>query len=125
MELAARLARHLAAAGCRFALDDFGAGFGSFYYLKRLPFDYLKIDGDFIAGPRQAADELVVRAAVEVAAGLGTQTIAEHVGDEQTVRLRRGQGVDYGQGYHVGRPPPVWDLWPEAELAGARTQSPG
>lgn len=91
--------------GCRFALDDFGVGFSSFYNLKHLPVDYLKIDGSFIRDlPRDAVDEHVVKAMVEVARGMGKQTVAEFVEDEETLRLLREYGVDYAQGYHIGRP---------------------
>jgi EAL domain-containing protein (putative c-di-GMP-specific phosphodiesterase class I) len=91
--------------GSSVALDDFGAGFGSFQYLKHLPFRYLKIDGDFIRTlPTSRKDQLVVQALVGVAQGMGKQTIAEYVGDEPTMRLLRGYGVDYAQGFEVGRP---------------------
>ncbi len=91
--------------GSSVALDDFGAGFGSFQYLKHLPFRYLKIDGDFIRTlPASRKDQLVVQALVGVARGMGKQTIAEYVGDEPTMRLLRGYGVDYAQGFEVGRP---------------------
>jgi EAL domain-containing protein (putative c-di-GMP-specific phosphodiesterase class I) len=91
--------------GCKLALDDFGAGFGSFYYLKHLPFDYLKIDGDFIRNlPSNPSDQLVVKAVVDIARGLGKETIAEFVGDADTTRLLAEYGVDYVQGYHLGRP---------------------
>ena len=91
--------------GCAVALDDFGAGFGAFQYLKHLPFSYLKIDGDFISGlPRSAHDRLVVRALVGLAHGMGFRTIAEFVRDEATMRELRELGVDYAQGFHVGRP---------------------
>jgi EAL domain-containing protein (putative c-di-GMP-specific phosphodiesterase class I) len=91
--------------GSSVALDDFGAGFGSFQYLKHLPFRYLKIDGDFIrALPSSSKDQLVVQALVGVAVGMGKQTIAEYVGDEPTMRLLRDYGVDYAQGFEVGRP---------------------
>jgi len=91
--------------GSSVALDDFGAGFGSFQYLKRLPFRYLKIDGDFIRTlPASRKDQLVVQALVGVAQGMGKQTIAEYVGDEQTIGLLRHYGVDYAQGFEVGRP---------------------
>jgi diguanylate cyclase (GGDEF)-like protein/PAS domain S-box-containing protein len=93
--------------GCRFAIDDFGSGFASFAYLKHLPVDYLKIDGSFIRNlATDPVDQHLVRGMVEVARGLGRQTIAEFVGDEETVRLLREYGVDYAQGYHVGRPRP-------------------
>jgi EAL domain-containing protein (putative c-di-GMP-specific phosphodiesterase class I) len=91
--------------GSSVALDDFGAGFGSFQYLKHLPFRYLKIDGDFIRTlPSSHKDQLVVQALVGVARGMGKQTIAEYVGDEPTMRLLRDYGVDYAQGFEVGRP---------------------
>jgi EAL domain-containing protein (putative c-di-GMP-specific phosphodiesterase class I) len=91
--------------GSSVALDDFGAGFGSFQYLKQLPFRYLKIDGDFIRTlPSSRKDQLVVQALVGVARGMGKQTIAEYVGDEPTMRLLRSYGVDYAQGFEVGRP---------------------
>jgi EAL domain-containing protein (putative c-di-GMP-specific phosphodiesterase class I) len=99
------------ALGCAVALDDFGAGFGSFQYLKHLPFEYLKIDGDFIRGlPDSPKDQLVVKALVELAGGMGKQTIAEYVGDAATVELLRDFGVDYAQGFEVGRPHPVVPL---------------
>jgi EAL domain-containing protein (putative c-di-GMP-specific phosphodiesterase class I) len=93
------------ALGCAVALDDFGAGFGAFQYLKHLPFSYLKIDGDFIRGlPRSEHDRLVVRALVGLARGMGFATIAEFVRDEPTLTLLGELGVDYAQGFHVGRP---------------------
>ncbi len=99
------------ALGCAVALDDFGAGFGSFQYLKHLPFTYLKIDGDFIRRlPVSREDQLVVQALVGVVRGMGRQTIAEFVGDEPTLRLLRSYGVDYAQGFEVGRPHPVVPL---------------
>ena len=108
---ARRFAEHLGELGCRFALDDFGAGFGSFYYLKHLPFDFLKIDGEFIARCATGkTDQLVIQALVAIARGLGKQTIAEFVGDQETVRLLTRLGVDYGQGYLLGTPAPISEL---------------
>lgn len=96
------------ALGCELALDDFGAGFGSFQYLKHLPFSYLKIDGDFIRRlPVSRTDQLVVRALAGVVRGMGAQTIAEFVGDETTIGMLRSYGVDYAQGFAVGRPQPT------------------
>ena len=93
------------ALGCAVALDDFGVGFGALHYLKHLPFSYLKIDGDFIRGlPRSTHDQLVVRALVGLARGIGFSTIAEFVRDRATMRILRELGVDYAQGFHVGRP---------------------
>jgi EAL domain-containing protein (putative c-di-GMP-specific phosphodiesterase class I) len=105
---ATTFAEGLAASGFRLALDDFGAGFGSFYYLKHLPCAYLKIDGDFIKNlPHSQVDQVFVRSIVELARGLNKWTIAEFVEDERTLQLLRELGVDYAQGYHVGRPAPL------------------
>jgi diguanylate cyclase (GGDEF)-like protein/PAS domain S-box-containing protein len=108
MPLARRFAQRLQSLGCRFALDDFGAGFGSFYYLKHLPFDYLKIDGEFIRNcTASRADQLIIKAVVEIAQGLGKETIAEFTEDDRTLRFLQRQGVDFAQGFHIGRPAPV------------------
>ncbi len=94
--------------GCALALDDFGAGFGSFQYLKQLPFSHLKIDGDFIRElPSSRTDQLVVRALARIARGMGRETIAEFVGDEATMAMLRNFDVDYAQGYQVGAPAPL------------------
>jgi EAL domain-containing protein (putative c-di-GMP-specific phosphodiesterase class I) len=91
--------------GCAVALDDFGAGFGSFHYLKHLPFSYLKIDGAFIRSlPDSVHDQRVVRALVGLVREMGQRTIAEFVGDQATLELLRELGVDYAQGFEVGRP---------------------
>jgi EAL domain-containing protein (putative c-di-GMP-specific phosphodiesterase class I) len=95
------------ALGCAVALDDFGSGFGSFQYLKHLPFDFLKIDGDFIrALPSSPTDQLVVKALVDVVGGMGRRTIAEFVGDAATLGMLSDYGVDYAQGFQVGMPAP-------------------
>jgi len=106
--LARRFAERLMALGCRFALDDFGAGFGSFYYLKHLPFDYLKIDGEFVSGClANRTDQLVIEAVVRIARGLGKETIAEFVESAELEAFLRDQGIDHAQGFHVGRPVPI------------------
>jgi EAL domain-containing protein (putative c-di-GMP-specific phosphodiesterase class I) len=122
MDEAKNFVNRLTALGCRFALDDFGAGFGSFHYVKYLPIDYVKIDGDFVRNlPESATDQSVVKAIVQLARGLGKKTIAEFVSDDRTVDLLREYGVDYAQGYHVGRPRPVREvLFPAPVLAGSR-----
>jgi diguanylate cyclase (GGDEF)-like protein/PAS domain S-box-containing protein len=98
----------LAALGCHFALDDFGAGFGSFYYLKHVRFDILKIDGEFVRECcSTSTDRLVIQSVVDIARGLGKETIAEHVGDAATVTLLRKLGVTHGQGFHLGYPEPL------------------
>ena len=97
--------------GCSLALDDFGAGFGSFQYLKQLPFSHLKIDGDFIRNlPSSHTDQLVVRALARIVRGMGRETIAEFVGDAPTVSMLRAYDVDYAQGFHVGHPGPLLAL---------------
>jgi len=104
----------LARLGCRFALDDFGAGFGSFYYLKHVRFDILKIDGEFVRDCcSSVTDRMVIQAVVGIARGLDKQTVAEHVGDARTVGLLRRMGVDSGQGFYLAKPEPL-----EGFLAG-------
>ena len=111
---AQRFVETLRSIGCRFALDDFGVGFSSFYHLKHLMIDYLKIDGSFIRDLRRdPVDRHLVRAIVEVGRALGKQTIAEYVEDAETMDLLREIGVDYAQGYGVGRPVPLESLFPD------------
>ncbi|MGA2930174.1 MAG: EAL domain-containing protein, partial [Solirubrobacteraceae bacterium] len=89
------------------ALDDFGTGYGSFIHLKQLPYSYIKIDGEFIRNlPNNYNDRLVVQALATLAQGMGKKTVAEFVGDNETIALLRELGVDYAQGYHLGRPAP-------------------
>jgi diguanylate cyclase (GGDEF)-like protein/PAS domain S-box-containing protein len=108
MDRARGFATRLRTLGCGFALDDFGAGFGSFYYLKHIPFDYVKIDGEFIHNlPASSTDQLILDSIVQMSKGLGKHTIAEFVGDAETVEVLKVHGVDYAQGYHIGRPRPV------------------
>ncbi len=111
---ARRFSDQLATLGCHFALDDFGAGFGSFYYLKHVRFDILKIDGEFVRECcSTTTDRLVIQSVVDIARGLGKQTIAEHVGDAPTVELLRALGVTHGQGFHLGEPRPLEDFLAE------------
>jgi diguanylate cyclase (GGDEF)-like protein len=99
--------------GCRLALDDFGVGMSSLHHLAQLPVDYLKIDGSFVHDvARSPVERQLVRAVVEMALALGRQTIAESVTDEPTLQVLRACGVDYAQGYHVGRPCALAELWP-------------
>jgi diguanylate cyclase (GGDEF)-like protein len=104
-ERATGFADRLTEFGCQVAIDDYGAGFGPFHYLKRIPFDLIKIDGSFVRDmPRSDADQLTVQAIVQIARGLGKTTIAEYVQDDQTAQMLREYGVDMAQGYHLGRP---------------------
>jgi diguanylate cyclase (GGDEF)-like protein/PAS domain S-box-containing protein len=98
----------LTALGCRFALDDFGAGVGSVYYLKHLSSDFLKIDGEFVRNCTESrTDQIVIQALVQIATGLGKETIAEFVETAEILRLIRALGVDHAQGYEIARPQPI------------------
>ena len=104
-EAAAGFADRITEFGCQVAIDDYGAGFGPFHYLKSIPFDLIKIDGSFIRDmPNSDADQLTVQAIVQIARGLGKTTIAEYVQDDVTAQMLREYGVDMAQGYHLGRP---------------------
>lgn len=97
--------------GCRFALDDFGSGMSSFTYLKNLPVDYLKIDGSFVLGVDQDdIDRVTVRSIKEIAQAMGMQTVAEYVENAAVRDVLVELGVDYGQGYFLGRPQPLTEL---------------
>jgi EAL domain-containing protein (putative c-di-GMP-specific phosphodiesterase class I) len=94
--------------GCQFSLDDFGMGFSSFYQLKSLEVDYLKIDGSFIRNlAHDPVDQHLVQAMVHLGRSLGKKMIAEWVEDEETLNLLQEYGVDCAQGYHIGRPQPL------------------
>ena len=91
--------------GFRFALDDFGSGFASFDHVKRLPVDFIKIDGQFIRDINQdTTNKILVQAVTEIAHALGKQVIAESIEDEPTADILREYNIDFGQGYHLGRP---------------------
>lgn len=105
MHDANRLLEVMRPAGCRVCLDDFGAGFSSFSYLKHLPADVIKIDGQFVRHVADNRDDrLLVQAIVNVAHGLGKSTIAEFVEDERTVQVLGELGVEAFQGYHFSKP---------------------
>ncbi len=96
--------------GCRFALDDFGAGMSSFTYLKRLPVDYVKIDGAFVKDmAKDTVDFAMVEAIHNVAHRMGLRTVAEFVQNDATIEMLRRLGVDYVQGYGVEKPRPLDD----------------
>jgi diguanylate cyclase (GGDEF)-like protein/PAS domain S-box-containing protein len=106
--------RELKELGCRFALDDFGAGFSSFYYLKRFDVDYLKIDGGFVRDlASDEANRIFVRALCDVAQGLNKQVVAEWVETRETMHILSRMGTLYGQGYLFQRPAPLWENVPE------------
>jgi EAL domain-containing protein (putative c-di-GMP-specific phosphodiesterase class I) len=107
-DVAAAFIERMAALGCKFALDDFGTGFGGFSYLKRLPVDYLKIDIEFVRDiASNVASRHVVDAVVGLARAFGQKTVAEGVEDDEALRIVTELGVDYAQGYGIGRPAPL------------------
>ncbi len=102
------LIQSLKALGCRFALDDFGSGLSSFAYLKNLAVDFLKIDGVFVKDMlRDPMDMAMVKSINEIGHVMGKRTIAEFVESEAILEKLRAIGVDYAQGYAIGRPQPI------------------
>jgi len=111
LKQAREFAEALQRLGLRMALDDFGAGLGSFSSLRALPVDYLKIDGQFVAGlVGNPVDREIVKAIVALARAAGRRTVAEFVSDQDTLELLAELGVDLAQGFHVGRPRPLEEL---------------
>jgi diguanylate cyclase (GGDEF)-like protein/PAS domain S-box-containing protein len=119
---ATNLMRKLKALGCQVALDDFGSGMSAFAYLRSLPVDFLKIDGNFIS---DMVKDPVVYAMVEaiqrVGSVIGIRTVAEWVEDEATLAALTVVGMDYVQGYAVGRPEPLAHV---ARALGERRRQP-
>jgi EAL domain-containing protein (putative c-di-GMP-specific phosphodiesterase class I) len=111
MAMAEAFVSGLRALGGRIALDDFGSGYGSFAFLKRLPLSYLKIDQEFVCDlTTEASSRHVVTAVVELAQGFSLQTIAEGAEDQVTLNLLTELGVDQAQGYVIARPAPIVDV---------------
>ncbi|WP_229071931.1 EAL domain-containing protein [Actinoplanes sp. DH11] len=105
---ARRFADRVRDLGCGLALDDFGSGYASFRYLRLFPIDLVKIDGEYVVDlVDNPQDQVLVRALVQVCQAYGIHTVAEFVQDEPTLRMLRELGVDYVQGYLIGRPSPV------------------
>ncbi|AEH10329.1 diguanylate cyclase/phosphodiesterase with PAS/PAC sensor(s) [Candidatus Protofrankia datiscae] len=121
-----QLAETLTGAGCRFTLDDFGVGLGSFVYLRNLPFTNVKIDGDFLRHvDTSPADAVLVDAVVRVARCLGMYTIAESIDRESLAPALRDLGVDYAQGFHLGPPRPLTELLAGTSDADPQTHEAG
>ena len=100
--------RELKELGCKFSLDDFGSGLSSFTYLKNLPVDYLKIDGQFISNVADDnVDESMVKAIHEVGSAMGIETIAERVETREVLEKLGALGVEFAQGYYIARPTPI------------------
>src|SRR4051794_5879535 len=105
MEHARNFAQTVTAMGCGLGLDDFGTGFSSFSYLKELPIQHLKIDIEFIRElPRSPTDQRLVQALVQFAKAFGQETVAEGIEDAETLAMVRAFGIDYAQGFHIGKP---------------------
>ena len=108
LDLVVDFAERLTRLGCQFALDDFGTGFGSLTHLRLLPVRYLKIDTTFV---REAVsseeDQAMLRGIVAIARELDVLTVAEGIENARTLELVTELGVDYAQGFHIGRPAPV------------------
>jgi diguanylate cyclase (GGDEF)-like protein/PAS domain S-box-containing protein len=105
--------------GCLFSLDDFGSGLSSFAYLKHLPVDYLKIDGLFVKDILDdEVDLAMVKSINEVGHVMNKKTIAEFVENEAIFKLLKTLGIDYAQGYAIGKPVPLNDLKPITTLFG-------
>jgi diguanylate cyclase (GGDEF)-like protein len=108
-----KFVRNLKKEGFKFAIDDFGSGFSTFHYLKRFPIDFVKIEGEFIRNMlRDRRDMALVKSICLLAGEFDIRTVAEHVEDEDTLNAVKLIGIDYAQGYHVGRPSP--DLYTSA-----------
>ena len=107
MDRALGLMDQLRRRGFLFALDDFGTGLSSFAYLKKLPVDYLKIDGEFVRDIlHDPVDKAMVDTIKRIGGVLGMMTIAEAIEDTETCQLLTAMGIDYGQGYHLAKPAP-------------------
>jgi EAL domain-containing protein (putative c-di-GMP-specific phosphodiesterase class I) len=105
LECARQFQQSLVKLGCRLALDNFGAAFGSFFYLKHLRVDVLKIDGEYVRGlgtDNDPTNALIIEALVKLAKGLGTLVVAEFVGDQETRQQLLAMGVHLGQGAFLG-----------------------
>jgi len=105
IEKASETIQQLSELGCQFALDDFGVGFSSFNYLKRLPVDILKIDGEFITDmAKDPVDQAMVQSMIQIAKTLNKKITAEYVQDAATLEMLKRFGADYVQGYYLGKP---------------------
>lgn len=105
LEQTTEFMQHLRSRGCKFSLDDFGTGFSSFAYLKYLPVDYVKIDATFVRDIlKDPVDQAMVRSINQISHSLGKKTVAEFVESKEILEQIRLIGVDYAQGYYLGKP---------------------
>jgi len=121
MEVAIDVVQQIRLLGCQFALDDFGVGFSSLHYLKRLPVDYLKIDGSFVSRLHvDRDDQVLVRALVTIATAFGQKTVAEFVDNEQILVTLAQLNVDYAQGFYIAKPAAYEQIWPDTAKLGSK-----
>jgi diguanylate cyclase (GGDEF)-like protein len=110
--------QHMRKLGCKFSLDDFGSGYASYSYLRNLDVDYLKIDGLFVKEMHvDSKDLMMVKSMNNIAHSLGLKTIAEFVENQEILDLLGEIGVDYAQGYHLGKPTPMAELFKTDETS--------
>lgn len=112
LHITQRVISELHKLGCSFSVDDFGSGFSSFSYLKDLPADYIKLDGSFIQNlHHDAIDQTLVKSMIQVIQALGKKAVAEYVENEEILIILKGMGIDFVQGYHIGHPLPIEQLF--------------
>ncbi len=122
---AGRLMEALHDMGCQFALDDFGSGLSSFGYLKKLPVDYLKIDGMFIRDiTHDETDRIFVKSIIDIARSMEIKTIAEFVENDEILEVITELGADYAQGFGVHRPELIVPEFPSTSFSLARRDNP-
>ena len=108
LDRAVHFMMHLKNLGCRFALDDFGSGLSSLTYLRTLPVDYLKIDGSFVKGMLHSPiDAALVASIHQIGHVMDIRTVAEFAENQAILTRLRDIGVDYAQGYGIGKPAPL------------------
>ncbi|MGA7935134.1 MAG: EAL domain-containing protein, partial [Kovacikia sp.] len=108
LDKAAKFIAQLREIGCRFALDDFGSGMSSFGYLRNLPVDYIKIDGNFVKEiTKNSISYEIVKSINSIGHVMNIQTTAEFVENQEILNLLKTIGVDYAQGYGIAKPSPL------------------
>jgi EAL domain-containing protein (putative c-di-GMP-specific phosphodiesterase class I) len=124
LAIAAQLINRLKEIGCPIALDDFGSGMSSFGYLRSLPVDYLKIDGDFVKDmTTDSVDYAVVEAIHHIGRVMGIQTVAESVESDDILTALVVVGVDFAQGFHLAVPVPMLEMMRRATAMSSADQS--